>query len=74
MLVGILVVVGRQGNLLEIVLALGPGGGFANLLHRGHQQPNQDGDDGDHNQQFDQRETGSTIVPCHDSASTNMNK
>src|SRR5262249_12074145 len=52
------VVVGVQGDadLLEVVLALGAGGGFADLLDGGQQQADQDGDDGDHDQQFDEGE------------------
>src|SRR5262249_43827392 len=43
--------------LFEVVLALGAGGGLAHLLHRGQQQADEDGDDGDHHQQLNQRET-----------------
>src|SRR5262249_51125674 len=43
-------------QLFEAVLALGPRGRLAHLLHRGHQQANKDGNNGDHYQQFDQRE------------------
>ncbi len=32
------------------------GGGFADLLHGGQQQANQNSDDCDHHEQFDQRE------------------
>jgi hypothetical protein len=45
-----------QSDLLEVVLALDPGGGLAHLLHGGEQEPDQDGNDGDHHQQFDERE------------------
>ena len=45
-----------QAELLEIVAAPGPAGRFANFLHRGQQQADQDGNDRDHHQQFDQRE------------------
>jgi hypothetical protein len=44
---------GRQSHLLEIVQRLGAGGSFPNLLDRRHQQPNQNGDDRNHHQQFD---------------------
>ncbi len=47
----------RQHNLLEIVLTLGAGGGFAHLLHGRQQQANENGDDGDDDQQLNQGET-----------------
>src|SRR5439155_24041660 len=65
-LVGIVVVVHRQGNLLEIVLALGTGRGLADLLHGRQQQADQDGDDRDHHQQLDQGES-LTTTHCTDS-------
>ena len=51
-----MVVVHGQADLLEVVDALGTPGGLAGRLHGGQQQRDQDGDDGDHHQQFDQRE------------------
>src|SRR5262249_36591425 len=42
--------------LLEVILALRPGGGLADLLHRWHQQSNKDGDNGDHDEEFDECE------------------
>ena len=54
--VGVVVVVARQRDLLEVVGALHPRGGLADLLHRGQQQADQDRDDGDDDEQFDQRE------------------
>jgi len=48
-----------QPDLLEIVLALHAGGGFADLLDRGQQEPDEDRDDGDHDEQLDQREGNS---------------
>ena len=50
--------VGHAGepDLLEVVLALRPGGRLADLLDGGQQQADQDGDDRDHHQQLDQRE------------------
>ena len=53
-----MVVVRGDAQLLEVVLALDPGGRFADLLYRGQQQADQDGDDGDDHQQLDQREAG----------------
>src|SRR5262249_21718870 len=52
------VVVAVQGkaDLLQVVLTLHSGGGLADLLHGGQQQADEDGDDGDHHQQLDQRE------------------
>src|SRR5207248_1212311 len=55
---GALVVVDGEGDLLEVVEALGPGRGGADLLDRGQQQPDKDGDDGDDDEQFDQRKSG----------------
>jgi hypothetical protein len=54
--VGVVVVMDGQGDLLDLVLALGAGGGLADLLDGGQQQPDQDGDDGDDDEQLDQRE------------------
>ena len=48
------VVVQGQPQLLEVVAALQAGGGLADLLHGGEEQPDEDGDDGDHHQQLDQ--------------------
>jgi len=44
-----------HADLVEVVFALGVGGGLADLLDRGHQQADQNRDDGDHHQQLDQR-------------------
>ena len=52
---GRVVAVGRQTDLLEVVRAADPGGGLADLLDRGQQQSDQDGSDGDHDQQLDER-------------------
>src|SRR5262249_6284951 len=54
--VGAVVVVGGQGDLLEVVGTLDPGRGGADLLDGGQQQSHQGGDDGDDDQQFDQGE------------------
>ena len=54
--VGVVVVVAGEAKLLEVVAALHPRGGLADLLDRGQQQADEDGDDGDHHQQLDQRE------------------
>src|SRR5262249_9499772 len=43
---GVVVGVHGQADLLEVVLALGAGGRLADLLDGGHQQADQDGDDG----------------------------
>jgi hypothetical protein len=42
-----------QSQLLQIILALSSASGFASLLDRRKQQRNQNGDDGNHHQQFD---------------------
>ena len=64
-----MVVVDGQPELLEVVLAGGPGGRLADLLHRGQQQPDEHGDDGDDDQQFDQRERGPGPGTNHDTTS-----
>src|SRR5262249_10869040 len=50
------VVVRGQGDLLEVVQALGACGGRADLLDGGEQQADEDGDDRDHHQQLNQGE------------------
>src|SRR5439155_21247642 len=54
-------VVQGQANLLKVVLALSAGGRLADLLHRRQQQPDEHGDDGDHNEQFDQGEPAAAL-------------
>jgi hypothetical protein len=49
-------VVQGQAHLLEVVLALGAAGCFPRLLHGGQKERDQDGDDGDDDQQFNERE------------------
>jgi len=49
-----------QTDLLEIVLTLAAASGFARLLHGWQQQSNQNRDDGNHHQQFNQRESALT--------------
>ncbi len=49
-----MVIVNRQADLLEIVLALRPAGRFAGLLDSGQQQGNQHGNNGDDDEQFDE--------------------
>jgi hypothetical protein len=48
----------RQADLLQVVLALGTRRGLADLLDRGEQQADEDGDDRDDHQQLDERERG----------------
>jgi hypothetical protein len=60
-----MVVVQRQANLLEIVLALGPAGRFASLLNCRQQQGDEYGNDGDDNQQLDERKTATTNHLTH---------
>jgi hypothetical protein len=50
------IVVDAEAHLVQVVGALGACGRLAGLLHRGDEQADQDGDDGDHHQQLDQRE------------------
>jgi len=52
-----MVVVQRQAELLHVVDALRTAGRLAGRLDGGQEQADQDGNDGDHHQEFDQRET-----------------
>ena len=54
---GIVIVVQSQPHLLQIVFTLTAAGRLAGLLNRRQQQRYKDGDDGDHDQQFNQRKT-----------------
>ena len=49
-----------QGNLLHVVAAGHFCSGLANLLHSWQQQPDEDGDDGNHDEEFDERK-GDTL-------------
>src|SRR5262249_7327202 len=53
---GVVVAVQGDGHLVQVVGALDAGRRLADLLDRGHQQPNQDGNDGNNDEQFDQGE------------------
>ena len=55
--VGALVIGRGKGELLEVVDALRPPSSLAGGLDRGQEQRDQDGDDRDHDEQLDQRET-----------------
>src|SRR5262245_47960906 len=55
-IVGGVVVVYAQAELLQVIGALGPTGCLACRLHGGQQEGNQDGDDRDHDEQLDQCE------------------
>ena len=46
----------RQGELFEVVDALGSAGRLTHLLHGRQEQADEDGNDGDHDEQFDERE------------------
>ena len=56
-LVGTHVVVHRQPELFEITLALSPAARFAGDLNGRQEHGDQDTDDGNHDQQFHERET-----------------
>src|SRR5262249_40429692 len=62
---GVVVAVQRQAYLFEVVGAGRAVGGFADLLHRGHEQADQHPNDGDNHQKFDQREGVATISLTH---------
>src|SRR5262249_26572739 len=55
-LVGAVVVVHRQADLLEVIGAFQPSRRLADLLDVGKETADEDGDDGYHTQQLDQRE------------------
>jgi len=55
----VMVIVQRQPDLLQVVLALCASSGFASLLNRWQQQGYQNGDDRNHHQQFNQRKSPS---------------
>lgn len=68
--VGVVVVVQRQAQLLHVVAALGAPGRLARLLNRREQQGDQDCDDRNHDQQFNECET-TKPSPRHDEAPRN---
>ena len=65
---GVVIVVERQPELLQVVLALGASRRLTSLLNRREQQGDQDRDDCDHDQEFDEGEaflaTRSYHVDC----------
>jgi hypothetical protein len=61
--VGVVEVVRRQSCLAEIIGAGGSVGCFPNLLHGWEQQADEDGDDRDHDKQFEEREGGAISRP-----------
>ena len=60
-----MVILKSDPELLEIVLALRAAGRLAGLLYGRQQKGYENRDDGDHHQQFDDRE--STFASLHDS-------
>src|SRR5262249_52713106 len=60
LLEAVVVVLPRQGDLLDVVLAGGAVGALTHLLDGGDEQADEDGDDGNHHQQLDQREATPT--------------
>ena len=55
-----MVVVECDRDLVQVVLALAAGRRLADFLHSGHQQTNENRNDGDNDQQLDQRKRGPT--------------
>lgn len=55
--VDIMIIVHGQPDLLQVVLALSSTGSFASLLNGGKQKGDQNGNDGNHHQEFDQSKT-----------------
>src|SRR5262249_46374878 len=60
----VVVVVQRQPNLAQVVLALDTGCRLANLLHGGQQKAHQRADDGDDDEQFNERKTMASSHGC----------
>jgi hypothetical protein len=50
----IVLVVKRQAKLLQMILALRPASGLTSLLHGGQQKRYKNGNDGNHDKEFDQ--------------------
>src|SRR5205823_7564262 len=69
LVVGVVVAVHGQADLLEVVLALGAGGGLADLLDGGQEQADQDPDDREDDQHLDQGKA--TAVASHGSPPPN---
>ena len=72
-LVLVVIVLGGQADLLEVVRALGTSRRLAGGLDGGQEQRDQDGDDRDHHQQLDQREaagSGLRSVRSHGGSSS----
>ncbi len=57
----VVVVVHPQGNLLQVVRALGAASRLSGALHRRKEQRDQHADDGDHDQQLNQRKGVATL-------------
>jgi hypothetical protein len=62
---GLQVVRAGEGELMEVILALGASAGLAGGLDGGKEQGDQDTDDGDDDEQFDDGESGS-VACVHD--------
>ncbi len=58
-----IIVVQRDPDLNQVVLALRSPRGFSGLLNGGQKQRHKNGDDGDHHQKFNQREATLTGTP-----------
>jgi hypothetical protein len=54
-----------HADVVHVVGALDAPGGVAHLLGGRQQQADEDGDDRDHHQQFDQRETQASVRAIH---------
>jgi hypothetical protein len=68
------VVVQGQGELLQMIDALAPPGGFSGGLHRGQQQRDQNPDNRDHDQQFHQGKTSFPAERLHEFSVTKSKK
>lgn len=50
---GVVMVVESQGDLLDVILALQPSGGFSNALDAGERQTGENRDDGEDDEEFE---------------------
>src|SRR5262245_40600982 len=57
----VMIVVGSQAELLQVVVALSTAGRLAHLLHRRDQEADQNGDDRDDDEQLDERKASPSV-------------
>jgi hypothetical protein len=59
--VNVVVILGREGDLLQVVRALNATRGLARLLHRWKKQGDKDPDDGNDDEELDERESSRSV-------------